>query len=460
MSPPPNVLFIAVDAMRRDRLGCYGHPGALTPQLDKFAGQSRRFDHMISGGTWTQAAFPSLLTSTYASMFNGCLGPLSPERPSPIAELQNAGYQTIGVTSNPLTGLQYGYNRGFDQFYELRPTRKDPRIRYRKGGQSLLRSPLTHRFAQRMGQDLRPGPVYLPAEAVNRQALAALEQSSGPHFLWLHYMDVHWPYHINEELTHPSHIATAWQDVAAFHEASWGNASLSAQQQAHFIQLYEYALQCLDRDIGRLLDGLSRSGWLEDALVIVVADHGEEFYDHGRWGHMEVNFHDEVSRVPLLVRAPRWDHGQAGLNRSIDSLVDSLDIMPTILDYCGVEPPDGMLGASLKGNYSAAEHVQDDKIAFSERWRPPESMIAAHTPRFKLIWDETRPTSPRLYDLINDPGELQDQAAAYPDITARLNQAVQEHLARVGASQTSASASQIEMDDEMLDRMRALGYVE
>ena len=130
MSGLPNILLLAVDALRLDRIGSFGNRKGLTPNIDRLSARSLRFDQAITGGTWTQAAFPTILTSTYASMFNGCLGPLSAERPSPIERLQEAGYETIGVTSNPLTGKDYGYDRGFDQFYDKRPTRRDPRIRY------------------------------------------------------------------------------------------------------------------------------------------------------------------------------------------------------------------------------------------------------------------------------------------------------------------------------------------
>ena len=80
----PNIILLTIDTLRVDRLGCYGHNAQLTPNIDRLAQSGIRFDQAISGGSWTQAAFPVLLTSSYAAMYGGCLGRLAPERPRPL----------------------------------------------------------------------------------------------------------------------------------------------------------------------------------------------------------------------------------------------------------------------------------------------------------------------------------------------------------------------------------------
>ena len=105
--------MLSIDTLRADRLGCYGCPRPLTPHLDKLAAGGIRFEQAITGGSWTQAAFPVMLTSTYASMHGGCLGPLSPARPSPIEALASNGYMTGAFVTSPLLGKAYGYQRGF-----------------------------------------------------------------------------------------------------------------------------------------------------------------------------------------------------------------------------------------------------------------------------------------------------------------------------------------------------------
>ncbi|MCK5923566.1 MAG: sulfatase-like hydrolase/transferase, partial [Methylococcales bacterium] len=134
-----NIILITVDTLRMDVLGCYGHTRRLTPNIDRLAQQGARFSQSITGGTWTQAAFPTMLTATYASMYGGCLGVLSEERPSPVTTLSQAGYATAGFSSNFLVGRRYHYDRGFDYFADLEPQGRDPRLRSMKGGQALLR---------------------------------------------------------------------------------------------------------------------------------------------------------------------------------------------------------------------------------------------------------------------------------------------------------------------------------
>jgi arylsulfatase len=135
----PNVILLTLDTLRQDRLGCYGFKPSLTPNIDRLADSSVRFNQAITGGSWTQAAFPVMLTSTYASMYGGCIGPLAAERPSPIEALSKHGYATAGFVTSPMLGQAFGYQRGFDHFADLTPGEKDPGLRAIKGGQSLLR---------------------------------------------------------------------------------------------------------------------------------------------------------------------------------------------------------------------------------------------------------------------------------------------------------------------------------
>ena len=97
----PNVILLTIDTLRANMLHCYGHKKPLTPNLDRLAASGLRFEQAITGGSWTQAAFPVMLTSSYAAMYGGCLGQLSPERPSPIEALARNGYTTAGFSTNP-----------------------------------------------------------------------------------------------------------------------------------------------------------------------------------------------------------------------------------------------------------------------------------------------------------------------------------------------------------------------
>ena len=118
----PNIILLTIDTLRVDRLGCYTHNTHLTPNIDRLANSGIRFDQAISGGSWTQAAFPVLLTSSYAAMYGGCLGRLAPERPSPIETLASNGYMTGGFTTNLHLSRATGFDRGFLHFVEESPS--------------------------------------------------------------------------------------------------------------------------------------------------------------------------------------------------------------------------------------------------------------------------------------------------------------------------------------------------
>jgi arylsulfatase A-like enzyme len=200
----PNVILLTIDTLRADILGCYGRRPSLSPNLDQLAASGIRFEQAITGGSWTQAAFPVMLTSSHAAMYGGCLGRLAPERPSPIESLATHGYTTGGFSTNLHLSRATGYDRGFQHFSELMPKDVDPRLRRIKGGQRLLRNSLTHSVLGPMGVSMRPARLYSSAAEVTDQVCDWIAQVEGPFFAWAHYMDMHWPYHLEEALTRPN----------------------------------------------------------------------------------------------------------------------------------------------------------------------------------------------------------------------------------------------------------------
>ena len=133
--------------------------------------------------------------------------------------------------------------------------------------------------------------------------------------------------------------------------------SLTAGQQDRFVRLYEQSLQYLDTQIGRLLSYLERSGYDSNTIVVLVSDHGEEFFDHGRWGHWESNLYDEILKVPLIIRLPGRTNGQV-----IRRQVRLLDLMPTILELCECSAPDGLQvqvshGLQAQVDQAGTEHI-------------------------------------------------------------------------------------------------------
>lgn len=457
----PNVILLTIDTLRTDRLGCYGYNPSITPNIDRLAESGIRFEQAISGGSWTQAAFPVLLTSSYAAMYGGCLGRLAPERPSPIETLASSGYFTGGFTTNLHLSRATGFDRGFLHFVELNPGEVDPPLRRMKGGQRLLQNALTHSVLHPLGIRMRPARLYNPAADVTDSLCQWLDKVETPCFAWAHYMDLHWPYHMEETLVHPRDIAQAWRDLAMMYgRSNFGRSNLDRDksitpvQRDHYINLYEKSLQYLDDQIGRLINYIQNSRYADNTMIILVADHGEEFLDHGRWGHWESNLFDEILRVPLIMWIPNGPHGQV-----IRQQVRLLDLMPTILDLCGCPISNDLLGISMASLLGQGASKYDGGEVISEMRRDAWHRVAVRTESFKYIWDSKQPDQPELYDLCADPGEKKNVRDHFPQEISRFQASVDAHRLRVSETEPAIAVQKVKVDEEVARRLRDLGYL-
>ena len=452
----PNILLLTIDTLRADTLGYAGYHKPITPNIDKLAAQGIRFTQAITPGSWTQAAFPGIITSTYACMYGGCLGRLSPERPSPVKIMgDEGGYETAAFSTSPLLSRTYGYDRKFQRFNDLNPGEKSPKIRGVKGGQALLRQPIVHQLVKLFGQNWRPPKLYATAAELNEMAMPWLESVNEPFMAWLHYMDVHWPYHLEDTLTKPKEIADAWADLSHLHEVNWYGAPVSPEQKARYVRLYEEAIAYTDAQIGKLMDFLDETGLAENTVVVLVSDHGEEFMERRHWGHVELNLYDEILKVPMLMRIP----GVAG-NQVIGQQVSTMDIMPTLLELAGCRIPEKVLGKSLVPLWDGNPADYGVEIAIGERWRDTSHMIAIRTEEYKYIWDDAKPDQPLLFDLRQDPAEQHSIAADHPDVVQTLHQHVEAQLERMRSTAPAEASKEPVLDEEIVERLRGLGYVE
>jgi arylsulfatase A-like enzyme len=451
----PNIILITIDALRPDRLGCYGNPKNLTPNIDRLASKGVCFKHAITGGSWTQAAFPVLFTSTYASMYGGCIGQLATERPSPVEALSAAGYATGGFSTSPLLSKEYSYNRGFQYFPNLIPDEVDPPLRKIKGGQKLLRSPFFHQISNLAGFNSRPARLYISADELTTTMFSWLESIQDPFFAWVHYMDVHWPYYIEEQLKKPGDIAQAWRDLSDFHAVGWEGGSIKEAQKEHYVRMYETAVNYTDFWIGKLLDHLESSGESERTIIILLSDHGEEFLEHDRWGHRESNLYDEVLHIPMIIQLP---DGPEGLE--IHQQVRTLDIMPTVLDLSNQPLLEGMLGTSLLPLMQEEAREYTAQFCISEMPREDWHRIAVRNENYKYIWDSQCPESPLLFDLQVDPGEKQNIFPSNNQIIDDLHSQVKNVLELKEQTSPKDRSLVPELDENVLDRLRGLGYLE
>jgi arylsulfatase A-like enzyme len=196
-------------------------------------------------------------------------------------------------------------------------------------------------------------------------------------------------------------------------------------------------------------------GHLANTIVVIVSDHGEEFLEHGRWGHLEVNLFDEILKVPFIVYLPGLPASQV-----VQRQVRLLDLMPTILDLCDCPTPDGLQGTSLVPLWTHNVARNETEISISERLRLDWHIVAIRTEAFKYIWDNQKRDQPRLFDLRADPSERENVSNQYPDLVRQFQAKVDAHLDFIAERRPIHQVAEPEHDNAVAQRLRDLGYIE
>ncbi len=402
-----NVLLITLDTTRQDRLGFHGREGAGTPNLDRLAAEGVVFDQAIAQAPITLPTHASILTGTYPP-YHGVRGngfySLPDDRVTLAEVLGDEGYATGGVIAARVLDRRFGLAQGFARFDD------DPG--------SMSRGNVYTDYTRR-------------AAAVNESALSMLSEldKSKPYFLWVHYFDPHAPY----------------DPIPEF--ASRFPATLEGQYQAE--------ISAVDHRIGELLDRVDASRGLERTLIVVTADHGEGFPGpHDEQSHGIFVYRDTV-RVPLVF----WAKSGLASGRRSDSVVEQVDIFPTVLDLLGLGEGDEAQGYSLREILTGADDaaLASDRVAYSEAilpwykfgWSP---LLAVRDAKWKFI---DAPT-PELYDLESDPDEQSNVATEHPDLVERYRGSIRRIL-REGSGIDGYSGELVTTDEER-DKLIALGY--
>jgi len=210
----------------------------------------------------------------------------------------------------------------------------------------------------------------------------------------------------------------------------------------HIVNAYDAEIRSVDDGFGRFIDELEERGLYDQSLIIFTSDHGEEFGEHGSVGVHPQSLHDEVTRVPLIVKLPR----SAYASSVVDDLVRSIDILPTVLDVMDRRSPGGFQGTSLMGMLTGEE--PGPTFAISMQDAPRNASIAVRTQRWKWYDD-------RLYDLAADPGETVDVSGSHPVVNAALVR----HLTRMLERPQLSKPESVKPSEDVLEQLRALGYI-
>lgn len=374
---PPNVLLVSLDSTRHDLLSCYGRvprhaPSRPTsPNIDRLAGEGVRFARAYATSSWTLPSHVALMTGQPDLVHGVEFDELSLHESRPLlAELLHGnGYRTAGFYSGPYLSPTYGFGRGFERYEACYGDALAAALEAQERATAALEN-VDRSDRARMDEALaRANEAAARAEALSHQdvsslgvtdavldELAAAREDSRPWFVFAHYFDPHYDYvppaphdgRFDPEyggavdgrdfLSNPAVSVTDPQPNRPKHR----RRTISDRDLEHVLALYEGELEWTDRQVGRILDDLRAHGELDDTVVVVLSDHGDEFFEHGNIGHRRTLF-EEVLRVPLVLRYP------AGLPAGItsDAVASIHDVPATVLELVGIDAPDGLLSRSL-----------------------------------------------------------------------------------------------------------------
>ncbi len=422
---PPHVILLSVDTLRPDHLGCYGYAAPTSPSIDCLMEDAVRFTLAVCQMPTTTPSFCSVMTGahphTHGSLQNSV--PLRPETETLAELLRKNGYQTAAfVSSYTVSNESSGLARGFDVF-------DDDLV-------GLERS----------------------SKETNRRLFEFLDRRSpGPLLLWVHYFDPHAPYVPHPGIS-PETFAGPWQGPTNTLEDAVVTVPPWVQTErglAYYGMRYDSEIAFVDGQIGVLVEDLRARGMLENALVVFLSDHGEGF-DHGLYCRHGPFVYESSVRIPLGFRFPERRYG----GRTITDLVQSIDVAPTICDFLGISRPEDSEGRSLmpllegRDEGERAAFIQRRHYGEENRFGLPSRLYAIRTKCWKYI--HSPDGKPELYDLVEDPGELENLATGGVEPPARLRERLDLWIERAEAG----APEDAEIGEEARSKLKSLGYLQ
>lgn len=418
----PDVILISVDALRADRLAAYGGDPALTPALNELARDAIVFERAYSQEPWTLTSHMSMLTGLLPDVHGLDMGrPLAPSIWTLPERLRDAGYRTAAsVMGCYWLSPEFGYGAGFDRYEE------DDR----------LAAPRATAAAEWLLADARPG------------------------FLFLHLYDPHSDFGVLPYEASDASIArfapgategfAEWTPAGgaseALHEVNVGERDLPDSLRVATAALYDAGVHDTDRALDGFFDALRAAGRYDDALILVLADHGEALGERGLFLHGELM--EATLRIPFLVKLP----GNARAGTRVERLIETVDVGPTVLDAASLPPEVPNQGRSLlEGAPRAFAHHRsgrDYAITTDDGWR------------LHYRWTDEGFDARALREIL-------DEAADGPDVLADSLVVVDEWLGPIEALHRANSRladhgreGAVELDAADEELLRSLGYIQ
>ena len=432
----PNLIVISIDCLRADHVGLYGYDKPTTPSIDEFAREAVVFDDAVSASSWTIPSHMSMFTGlppmvhgvndSPDNFWAGRAKTLAPTIPYLVELLARDGYETAGVVSSVPMSPRYGFERGF-AVYRVHAANA--------------------------------------AEVVDSALDVITYAGERPFFLFVHFIDPHWPYLPMVEFrsyaeTFIQRFGRRPSDISELIRRQQGKALKALPTDADDVRtLYDAAVAYVDQELGRFFAELKKRKMYEDAFILLTGDHGEAFYDHETYGHAKT-LYQELTHVPLVVKWP----GNAPTRR-VDTPVSHVDIFPTVLAASGLPLPTTE-GTDLRSPPADRALVLD--ASWEDGFRR-ETMLAVRRGPYKYI--AYLPFEPfgelslqavlreELYDLSSDPNESENMIEHPPVPLAPFRQRLKAcmDVARVYRAQHEGTS--ISIDDDVRRSLEALGYV-
>lgn len=456
-APLPNVVFILVDTLRADRLGCYGHAGELSPTMDRIAGEGVLFERCIAPAPWTLPSVASLITC-YQPPVHRCTDfrqidamdrgrtpvlPVLNDGFTTLAEVMlDVGYDTGGFVANKFIKKKYGFGQGYNR-YETEAAANTVR-----------------------------------GERINEAALRWLDARAAkdrPFFLYLHYMDVHGPYNAAPKFMDPLMAKVEanadkrrmgpdlFKRINSYLRRPAKNASDPTRFERlkyfreYWVARYEAGVREMDDYLAQLIAALEQRGLWDDTLVVLTADHGEALGEHGLWDHGYSVYQTDL-HVPLILRWP----GTLPAGLRVKKTASLLGVMPTLFDVLDLDFAQNVQGSAL------TPHIADlptaDTIAIGSSVKYPPQQWAIVRDNWKMIAMQQNPKKRQggialLYDLDVDPGEMSPVSSQNPEIVRALSTILQERMNASATLKPGLRPGAAVVPPDELEQLKAVGYV-
>jgi arylsulfatase A-like enzyme len=419
----PDILLISIDAFPKYSLGAYGYPRNITPHIDTLAEHSFIFEDHIANATWTFPSMASVMTSAYPSEL-GIKNVLGEKLTSDIVTLaeilQQNDYYTAAAVAALSLSKQFGLDQGFDEYHVL--------------------------------------PTHSRALEMTEKAITIFTNrlAGKPIFLWLHYFDPHCPYKAPQPYTNkyvnnytgtiPADCSTAWRKTDDYIQMN-----MTPTDGQYLKDRQDGEIEYTDREVGRLFRHLKEIKQFHSSLIIITADHGEEFFEHkhGFIGH-GIDFYDTVINVPFIVKFPRQNY-----QKRIKYQTRHIDVLPTLLDVLNIS------GNNLFSGTSLLPLVKGKAVnlpAYSE-YNAEQNFYALRYNHYKFIYrgKSLGEQGRRLFNLEADPKELVNLAKQ----NSTLAQQMHDYLKNVQTELRKGSKTQtIHVPEKIIEQLRELGYIQ